>query len=78
MVGILVCLILGTILVSVGGEKNDLSIEIPDELPNGQKLVKTQGAYADDFPHCTGCKVYMNPFFVVMVERSNQGLQFIV
>lgn len=63
LVGILVCLMLGTIMVSVGGEKNDLSIEIPDELPSGQKLVNTQGAYAGDFPHCTGCKVYIyEPF----------------
>lgn len=66
LVGIFViCLVLGIMPISSGVENSDISITMPDELPTGQKLVKTGGEeiiredMSEYFPHYTGYKVYM-------------------
>ena len=65
LVGILlICLELWAMPISCGIENGDFSIKMPDELPTGQKLVKTGGEemlredIGETFPHYTGCNVY--------------------
>jgi len=65
LVGILlICLELWAMPISCGIEDGDSSIKMPDELPNGQKLVKTGGEeiihedMSRHFPHYISCNAY--------------------
>jgi len=65
LVGIFVIgLVLGIIPISRGIENSDFAIKMPDELPNGQKLVKTGGEeiihedMSRHFPHYISCNAY--------------------
>jgi len=65
LVGILVIfLISGIMSISCGIENSDFSIKLPDELPTGQKLVKTGGEeiihedMSRHFPHYISCEAY--------------------
>ena len=65
LIGILVtCLVLGAMPLSCSSENSEFSIKMPDELPTGQKLVKTDGEdiihenIGRHFPHYISCKAY--------------------
>jgi len=57
-------LVLGIMPISCGIENGDFSIKMPDELPTGQKLVKTGGEeiihedMSRHFPHYISCEAY--------------------
>lgn len=61
---LLMCVVLGAMSISCGIENGDFSIKMPDDLPTGQKLVKTGGEeiihedMGRHFPHYIGCEAY--------------------
>jgi len=76
LVGIsLICLALWAMPISCGIEDGDSSIKMPDELPNGQKLVKTGGEemlredIGEIFPHCICIATrYLKTFLAIFLQ----------
>ena len=80
LIGILIlCLLVGLMPISCG-----VGIKMPDELPNGQKLVKTGGedvlggeGVGEIFPYYTGCEAYeysINPTLSAHPPRTGETL----